>query len=392
MKPDLSSQLRAYFTMVDAAQPALQPADVIGRGAAVRPLTVSRPIRYRPALVMAAAAGIAAVVGTAIVLSVRPWAGGDAADLVPDTPPVVVPPTGTEPLNTLPSPDAWCEPGVAPLSGPDDGDPEDAAWGPDGSRWEIVDPPESGSELRRTHPDGRVVSYPMPPQAKDFGTPDWPSPEVEPTLYAPFDLEVGADGAAWLVATMGPATSEGLSSGLLRFDPGRWSWEEVPIAIDTASGGGAFFTPGVTGIEATCDGSLWVLVAETNAWEPPEAQTWFLALIAADDVTRIPFDLGPGTLPEPETLDEWYEDVVPALPGLILADDRAVWLAHGNGLWNYATADDVQVFPGVVRWDGERWTRYLDGEVVLDLVLHDDGTATVQVLRADRLVEVRIEP
>jgi hypothetical protein len=136
----------------------------------------------------------------------------------------------------------------------------------------------------------------------------------------------------------------------------------------------------VAGIEATCDGSLWALVVD---WTPGDDRVvlegWWLAHIDTRGViTRIDVDLPPGTMPEAALRCSWSPfcpedpEVVDGPPMVIRADDRAVWVTNGTGNPTLGSF----VFSGVARYDGEGWIRFLDGELVFGLTLHDDGTAT----------------
>ena len=54
-------------------------------------------------------------------------------------------------------------------------------------------------------------------------------------------------------------------------------------------------------------------------------------------------------------------------------------MSNGPGLGTVGSF----VFSGVARYDGEAWTRFLDGELVGWLTLHDDGTATAELVFPD---------
>jgi hypothetical protein len=150
----------------------------------------------------------------------------------------------------------------------------------------------------------------------------------------------------------------------LRYDPESSTWENIEMLPGR--------TVPVSGIEATCDGSLWALVIDWR-WREDGGElleAWWVAHIDADGVvTRIDVDLPPGT---PAEAAPGRSD---GPPMWISADDRAVWLANGPGVPTLGSF----VFSGVARYDGAQWTRFLDGELVALLTLYDDGTATADL-------------
>jgi hypothetical protein len=240
--------------------------------------------------------------------------------------------------------------------------------------------------LRRTLPDGETILYPLPPGAFDLGAPDFegrvgggtttvvPVPESALTTGADlgpyYDLEVSADGLVWI-------SGDGYFGALWRFDPDAWIWERVDLGTGQGTLAGEVLALPLSagGIEATCDGSLWVLRA---VFHLGGTEDWSLAGIGPDgSMAEFEPDLPAGDLPDAAALglsgtDAARVQIEPGAPCGIVADNRAVWLFDGE---HWGSIYEPQVFGGVVRFDGTTWTRFLDGEVVWDLSLADDGSA-----------------
>jgi hypothetical protein len=333
--------------------------------------TTRAPARLRRGwqIAVAAAAGVlVGGIGTFLLFSGAPKVD-DSAMSAPAPSTTAVPPTTVSPVTTSgvsgvsAVPGGWCGIGSPPESvAPSAG--ESVAWAPDGSKWGIwTFPPNAGPnfELRQHLPDGSVVPHPAP-AIEDFDLPPWTLQGLEGVGEMwPGDLEITADGQVWLSNSVGWGWGP-IISGVLRYDPESSTWENIEMVPGR--------TVPVNGIEATCDGSLWVLVID---WTPGDdgLEGWWLAHIDAEGViTRIDVDLLPGTVPEVVFAE--FPDAVDGPPAVIRADDRAVWVTNGLGFPTVGRG----VFSGVARYDGEKWTRFLDGELVGELTLNDDGTAT----------------
>jgi hypothetical protein len=77
------------------------------------------------------------------------------------------------------------------------------------------------------------------------------------------------------------------------------------------------------------------------------------------------------------------EDLPEGLPLMMAADDEAVWLAQGWGMF------ELMEFDGLARFDGETWSHYLTGTIVQYMGVEPDGTMWYTSWDDDRLHQLR---
>jgi hypothetical protein len=168
------------------------------------------------------------------------------------------------------------------------------------------------------------------------------------------DILAGGDGTLWLSGTLGYFPDQG---GLARYHDDSRSWEVVrPL-------GGFDDLP--ADLARTPDGGLWAVLSDWSGdWSRLAAAgetyvEWSLAHFDSGSQRWTAYEPGP-------------PDVYPLA---MAADGDAVWLAQGS-----ATMAELEDLEGVLRFDGETWTSYLDDRVVTAVAAAGDGTIWVSVL------------
>jgi hypothetical protein len=122
-------------------------------------------------------------------------------------------------------------------------------------------------------------------------------------------------------------------------------------------------------LDPTPNGDLWIMLmvdfqyGDERPWERP----WVLA--HRDGVSG------------EWTAFEW--DLPEGQPWLMASDDEAVWLAQGEG-WLIEGG-----FDGLARFDGETWSHYLHGDLVLDVDVAPDGSIWYTTLDEQTLFQLR---
>ncbi len=141
---------------------------------------------------------------------------------------------------------------------------------------------------------------------------------------------------------------------LIHYDDAKGAWEIVrPWRSDEGS------KPLV--LAPTPNGDLWVLLmTDFQRTEKP----WVLAHRDGASGEWTAFEKG---FPQ-------------GLPWAMAADDEAVWLAQGKGYVLHGG------FDGLVRFDGECWSRYLPGTMVNDVAVAPDGSIWYTTLSDDEML------
>jgi hypothetical protein len=229
------------------------------------------------------------------------------------------------------------------------------------------------------------------------------------------ELAVDADGVVWidaagdLVAFDGsqftheaaPAGIDGLArwlpEGVARLIDGEWVLLDEPNRGGFAAGGGtAWSAPAlVTRGHAISryDGRTWEameLPAKVSSGDPGEFDSGPMA-VGPDGTVWVYLDAGSNSIFEPYLArysdDSWHvygaDSGVPILEWHTYAShmavdgDGRVWIAPGNGDGWPAYLNDVLGAAdrpvGVLAFDGERWTRFLDGIQVNGVAVAADG-------------------
>lgn len=188
-----------------------------------------------------------------------------------------------------------------------------------------------------------------------------PSPPTELTR----ELAVTGDGDLWASGFSGYLPELG---GLGRYHDDTGSWESVrPL-------GGLDDVPALD-LAATPCGDLWALLADwRRGSEARQAQgepsvEWWLARFDAESQQWTVYD----------------PDLGDRLPGVMAADDDAVWLAQDGGFG----VPGQDALDGVLRFDGESWTSYAKDGPVQDVGVAVDGS--VWMSSFDRIGVTQLE-
>lgn len=181
-----------------------------------------------------------------------------------------------------------------------------------------------------------------------------PEPPI-PAARMADEMVAGGDGSLW-VGTNNTRSYSPELGGLAHYRHDDASWEAVrPL-------GGIDDIPARVG--RTADGGLWAMLADwAPDWERARDAgetyaTWWPARLDADSQTW--------------TVHDGLPDVYPF--AMAVGAD-AVWFAQGPS--NPKGFDELA---GVLRFDGETWTRYLDVEVFSAVGVAGDGTVWVSTL------------
>jgi len=163
------------------------------------------------------------------------------------------------------------------------------------------------------------------------------------------DIAVASDGTIWAAGLHGYVPWLG---GLARYHDDTGSWEAIrPLGGDRDVSASLLApTPG---------GDLWVMLADWfEDWEEREAAgepTAVLALARYDGATG-----------------EWSvydEDLPDGYPQAMASGGDSVWFARRSG--SVAGFNEIG---GVLRFDGQTWTTYLEGTSVTGIAVAPDGT------------------
>jgi hypothetical protein len=183
----------------------------------------------------------------------------------------------------------------------------------------------------------------------------WNGEEMNDVGYPPSsgviigEIAVTGDGTVW---------AGGMNlffpdlGGLARYNDARGSWEMVRSWRADED------VP-AQHLETTQNGGLWVVLADwSEDWEELQAGgepfvEW--ALAHRDGAS------GEWTVFE--------EGLTQGLPMVMAADDEAVLMTQG---WGPGPVSDE--IDGLIRFDGEDWSHYLPGEVIMDVAIAPDGT------------------
>jgi hypothetical protein len=135
--------------------------------------------------------------------------------------------------------------------------------------------------------------------------------------------------------------------GVASYDDTKGSWEMVrPWRLDEDVPAQVMAT--------TPNGDLWMILVDFfDNWEWHRDEN-----ISYVDWALVHRDVATG---------EWTifdEDLPEGIPGAMVADDDSVWLAQGLGVISPSHND----IDGIVRFDGENWTRYLSGEEAIRFI------------------------
>ncbi len=196
-------------------------------------------------------------------------------------------------------------------------------------------------------------------------------PEWEGSAIWVMDIGVTADGAVEVLGLnvynpLGIGDPSG-GGGLARYDDETGTWEIVaPPSGDSPIPLGGMPLGGMPVL--TADGDLWGALPDlTEGWMPGDP-------LSGARLARYMSTTGEWTV-----YDAWLPDFDFAV---IAAGDDSLWIAQGHG-GKEATGEMV----GIVGFDGETWTTYLEGTPATDpvdnITVASDGT--IWYVRSDQL-------